>query len=344
MENLSGVQFSDDQYFLLYFIMATYFGPDIKGCKPQESALRRHAEVRPPYHINDLAGSCIKTMVIESVYYYILRKAEQSVIVKQPLLLQYIRGTLPSPVEGSANYPKFDDIFPSHLHKHSHFDNQCDTIDNIVFINNPEIGHVKPQDIERFKRLSGLEDFVLDRDSAMLHVFQDDGVLYSVKVQETSMLKDTTKHANVQHVNCIPCTDTYLDGNDSLHSTMPFSCSPCDISPVSYSLQSQMTTRTEQDLDHGMIFLPSCPSREEWSNLVATVKCGFALTGSAARGHVGPVLGLIDIGESEDSYLFRVSLPGVRRDESKLMFAVLCMSSLADFPFFFSFSVIGFIL
>lgn len=85
---------------------------------------------------------------------------------------------------------------------------------------------------------------------------------------------------------------------------------------------SQITASSGQDIEQGMLFIPSCPTKEEWSNLVATVKGGSALTGSAASGHLGPVLGLIDIGESEDSYLFRVSLPGVRRDASK--FKVFC--------------------
>ncbi|XP_062144674.1 alpha-crystallin domain-containing protein 22.3-like isoform X2 [Alnus glutinosa] len=48
---------------------------------------------------------------------------------------------------------------------------------------------------------------------------------------------------------------------------------------------------------------------------VAT-RVGVALTGCAAMGKIGPVIGLMDIGESKDSYLFRVSLPGVARDEN----------------------------
>ncbi|KAG8374346.1 hypothetical protein BUALT_Bualt11G0122200 [Buddleja alternifolia] len=67
--------------------------------------------------------------------------------------------------------------------------------------------------------------------------------------------------------------------------------------------------------EEGMIFLSCAPCKEEWSNMVASTKCGFAVSGSAATKNLGPVLGLMDIGESHDSYLFRVSLPGVKRDE-----------------------------
>nr|GLL46933.1 F-box protein At5g49610-like [Ipomoea trifida] len=65
-----------------------------------------------------------------------------------------------------------------------------------------------------------------------------------------------------------------------------------------------------------MLVLPTRPSKE-WRNIVGSTKGGYSITGSAANEQIGPVLGLVDIGESEDSYLFRVSLPGVKRDESE---------------------------
>ncbi|KAK6139366.1 hypothetical protein DH2020_026874 [Rehmannia glutinosa] len=287
MENVFSVQLTDDQYFLIYLVMGAYFAPDLKDGTPHKSALQRRAEGLPQYNANDLAGTRIKTTVMENVYYYVLRKADQSVVVKQPSLHQFIHGSL-----------QFDDLFPPKLHRRSHSENRHDsTVDNVVFINNPETDYMKARDIERFKRLTGLRDFILDRERAMLHVFEDNGVLYNVKMQE---FDDTVRHhVNGQCLNHVTCTETYTDFNTPSNCTMP----------------SQMTTTTSGDyLDQGMIFLPSCPSREEWSNIVATIKSGFALTGSAA-GHVGPALGLMDIGESEDSYLFRVSLPGVKRDE-----------------------------
>ncbi|KAJ4825791.1 hypothetical protein Tsubulata_029415 [Turnera subulata] len=42
------------------------------------------------------------------------------------------------------------------------------------------------------------------------------------------------------------------------------------------------------------------------------------LTGTAKAGGVGTQLGLYDIGISEDAYLCRFALPGLRRDESTL--------------------------
>lgn len=43
------------------------------------------------------------------------------------------------------------------------------------------------------------------------------------------------------------------------------------------------------------------------------------MTGVAALGEVGKVVGQANIGKSDDSYIFRVSLPGVKSDDSKLL-------------------------
>lgn len=40
--------------------------------------------------------------------------------------------------------------------------------------------------------------------------------------------------------------------------------------------------------------------------------------GTASKGCVGPAIGLVDIGVSEGAYLFRVALPGIRKDQSKV--------------------------
>lgn len=49
----------------------------------------------------------------------------------------------------------------------------------------------------------------------------------------------------------------------------------------------------------------------------AQLKPPIVLTGTAKEGSAGPPIGLVDIGESEDAYLFRVALPGVRKDQCK---------------------------
>lgn len=41
------------------------------------------------------------------------------------------------------------------------------------------------------------------------------------------------------------------------------------------------------------------------------------VTGAITEAQAGPAMGLMDIGECDDAYLFRISLPGVNRDESE---------------------------
>ncbi|KAJ0673145.1 putative HSP20-like chaperone, increased DNA methylation [Helianthus annuus] len=70
------------------------------------------------------------------------------------------------------------------------------------------------------------------------------------------------------------------------------------------------------ELGSDMIFVRSKPSREEWVNMLNATNGGCLLTGSATMGQIGQSIGNIDIGECEDSYLFRVC---VKRDEREFI-------------------------
>ena len=74
---------------------------------------------------------------------------------------------------------------------------------------------------------------------------------------------------------------------------------------VSFSLKNQPA----------MIFLPQT-TEKELQEVLAVAKHGVAVSGSAAKT-IGPLIGSIDISESDDGFLFRVALPGVRVDKSK---------------------------
>ncbi|XVF41963.1 hypothetical protein PTKIN_Ptkin01aG0322100 [Pterospermum kingtungense] len=73
-------------------------------------------------------------------------------------------------------------------------------------------------------------------------------------------------------------------------------------------------TEAGENIGPAMIFLPSHSTREELDNIMAASKTGVALTGAATTGK-GPAVGAVDIGELEDSYYFRVTLPGVSSDK-----------------------------
>ncbi|KAH7543093.1 hypothetical protein FEM48_Zijuj02G0146600 [Ziziphus jujuba var. spinosa] len=88
--------------------------------------------------------------------------------------------------------------------------------------------------------------------------------------------------------------------------------------PHSYDASSPAKDKEAVErIDPAMIFFSSFTTKKDWENVMATTKAGVALTGSAAVGKIGPIIGLMDIGECEDSYLFRVSLPGVSVDEKE---------------------------
>ncbi|KAL5780907.1 hypothetical protein ACOSQ2_011644 [Xanthoceras sorbifolium] len=48
------------------------------------------------------------------------------------------------------------------------------------------------------------------------------------------------------------------------------------------------------------------------------LKPPVVLDGTANEGRAGPPIGIVDIGVSEDAYLFRVALPGIRKDPHSL--------------------------
>ncbi|KAH9603986.1 hypothetical protein KSS87_023589 [Heliosperma pusillum] len=82
---------------------------------------------------------------------------------------------------------------------------------------------------------------------------------------------------------------------------------------LSYENKFPADTKPEESAKPALVYLPSQPTKEEWHNILSVTSNGIGLTGSAAAGTMGPILGKREIGECEDSYIFRVSLPGVAR-------------------------------
>ncbi|XP_076928780.1 increased DNA methylation 2-like [Bidens hawaiensis] len=310
---------TDDQSFLLYFIMGTYFGPDLKN-EPQRSVFQRQAKGLSPYRPENLAGSCMKTVEVERIYYYILRKADQSVILKLPFLQQFLHGNLPiSTKTKTPTFPQFDDLFPPNLHPVSMVKGQYEAINNIVFISDPKIRYIAPEYLERFKRLTKLEDVCLDKDDAMCHTSVDGKVLYNIDLQEVEC------HEELTSISCNHTIHTPLkrsapgNSNNNINNT-PVSDSVTKNGTLAVCgsgdrMPTGMKTGNLAELGSDMIFFPCKPSQEELVNMMSATKNGCLLTGSATKGQIGHNIGSIDIGECEDSYLFRASLPGVKRDE-----------------------------
>ncbi|KAF8017538.1 hypothetical protein BT93_H2652 [Corymbia citriodora subsp. variegata] len=240
-----------DQRFLLTVIFGTYFGPHLKGERPpHKSAMQRVYETLPQYTPNQLAGSQLMVAQMMHAYYYILRKASQSVIVAPRLLLKFFRNTLPARMLGpGCNYPQFIDFFPTNQHPFSHVKERFMAIDNIILIDNPSTSYLREEVVARFKTLTGLQEFVLEKDAAKLPIYVTDEVFYQVIAREA--------HSEGQPRFFVPPR-----GTD------------------------------------------------------ATYTAGVGGVWNAEVELAGSITGRVTVAESEDCYLFHVSLPGVRRDQT----------------------------
>nr|GLL46927.1 alpha-crystallin domain-containing protein 22.3-like [Ipomoea trifida] len=138
---------TDDQMFVLHMIMGIYLGPHLKD--ENKSALRRIAEGIQHYSPHQLAGTCFRTADIERLYYYVLRNTQnQSLILPLPLFYQSFNA---------------ENLFPPHLHPLRLHNNGYHVIENIAFINDPNVeDFITPSFLEKFKRLTGIKRLVLD--------------------------------------------------------------------------------------------------------------------------------------------------------------------------------------
>ncbi|KAH1192109.1 Increased DNA methylation 2 [Glycine max] len=307
---------NDDRCFLLYFIMGTYLGPDIKGEATKKSILQRVAEGLPPYTLEQLTHSCIEVVELERVYYYILRNTDKSLILNLTSLRRFFHGQAQGgDGNGNNNYPQFPELFPPGFHPQYRLKNKHKVIDNVVFINNPDSFYIRSEDVERFKRLSGVQELHVDRDVARLQL----GTCFdnNNRVPSNSTISEGKVEPDGNVESCGGAGSSELqDRVNVVASTSDGTTCRGGGTNVMYDFMDTEDDESDPDkVGPAMLFLPSRPSKKEWSDIVAATKNGFALTGTVAMGGIGPTMGLVDIGECEDAYLFRLSLPGVKRDE-----------------------------
>ncbi|KAK9735404.1 hypothetical protein RND81_04G204000 [Saponaria officinalis] len=97
-------------------------------------------------------------------------------------------------------------------------------------------------------------------------------------------------------------------------NSMPY-IDPLASTCLSYDFHCQGDPKFAEAPKPTYIFLPYGSTKEERHEILSVTDNGVCLGGSAAAGILSPLLGKIDIGQSDDSYLFRVSLPGVARED-----------------------------
>ncbi|XP_076931710.1 alpha-crystallin domain-containing protein 22.3-like [Bidens hawaiensis] len=92
---------------------------------------------------------------------------------------------------------------------------------------------------------------------------------------------------------------------------------PVDVAPlnwVPYTAPPFDTVEQNQPLNHPtMVMLHEFSTVEELQQILS-IK-GFVVEGAAAGDLLGPLIGAFDVSDSDDGFLFRVSLPGVEKNE-----------------------------
>ncbi|KAL2611765.1 hypothetical protein R1flu_023457 [Riccia fluitans] len=299
---------TNDQRFLLVFILGTYFGPDMRDEIPRKSALQREAEQLPPYTSDMLAGSVCKLSEIESVYYYLLRNSHPSAKVKLQSLYKFLQGHLAPPVketlEDDRQFPSF---FPPHLHRHARYKGTYKVVENVVFIDDPYLPATKLEDVERFKRLSGLMELSVERDEAR-------GYQHGLRTD-----RDEERQARFDIVcEAGQAGGPFLDGlgvrkKRKKKGQMDF----LPPQPVAAAPIVEKAPSNPKMMDGpAMMLLPTLLTLEQWNDVVNAAKPAIVFTGTAAARQAGPLIGLVDIGVSDDAYLFRTALPGVKKEEA----------------------------
>ncbi|KAI6694929.1 hypothetical protein NL676_022639 [Syzygium grande] len=298
---------TDDQRFLLTIIFGIYFGPHLKGERPpHKSAMQRVTDRLPQYTHDQLVESRMTVAQMMHVYYYILRKASQSVVVSPRLLLKFFCNTLQAKVLGpGSKYPRFIDLFPNDLHPCTYVEERFMVIENIVFIDNPSTSDLREEVVVRFKSLTGLQEFLLEKDAAMLPIYVTDKAFYKVVAREERL--------EGQSRFFVPSRGSHRRkrmSNVALN-VMPLRMVSNESSTSSKSswFSRECNTNFKAQLDAKLVFSPL-------SGAATARSAGVGVVGNADMGLAGSTTWRVNFVDSKDCYLFQVSLAGVRRDQT----------------------------
>lgn len=299
----------DDQHFLLNFIMSTYFGPDVESDNPRCSAFQKLVEGVTPYTLSNLGPSYVSISLLESLYYYVLRKANPSLVLKPNMLHMYLKGTLPSPSSELIEESKqFTCLFPLNLHKQIWFPASFRIVKGIVLIGDPITSCMKEEDLERYRSLTGIDNLKIDINEALCykHEYQagKDGRQNCMKGSVETAAKFTANGNGNS-------SERFQQKYKRKHRNDPLSMPAFPhVVPVSKHQSKRGTSDRTCKLD-GPVVMPllSIPNVEDCNSHASIV-----LSGTARRGKIGPPIGAVEIGISKAAYLFRVALPGVKKD------------------------------
>ncbi|GKU98194.1 hypothetical protein SLEP1_g11227 [Rubroshorea leprosula] len=301
---------TNDQHFLLNFIMSNYLGPDVYSDNPRRSASQRLAENLPPYTSKNLGTSFVSISQLESLYYYVLKNAHPSLIVEPEMLRAYLMGNLPLPsLVLLDDYQQFTSFFPSNIHEQKRYSTSNEIIKGIVLIDDPIASYAREKDMEWFKCLSGMDDLKIDKFKSLSyqHEFQK-GKKDDWKDCMKNSEERVTRHAPNGHGNgSAMFQETYKRRQ---RCDEPQISSFSNVLPVlKYHNEEGSLKRTSKKDGRAMMPLLKVPDVDE-----CVLDASINMTGTAKGGITGPPVGVVDIGISKVAYFFRVALPGVRKD------------------------------
>ncbi|XVF74063.1 hypothetical protein PTKIN_Ptkin13bG0031400 [Pterospermum kingtungense] len=299
---------SSDQLFLLNFIMSTYLGPDVYSDNPRRSASQRLAEGLPPYTSKNLGASFISISQLESLYYYVLRRAHPALVLEPNMLHSYLEGNLPLPSLELLEYCRqFTSFFPLNIHEHKRYSINNEVIKGIVLIDDPVTSHMK-EDAERFKSISGVANLKIDKIRSLSY---EHGYQKRKKDHEQNSMKNSeeTISGSVSNGNGYTSAKFQENNRKMQHlNSMPISLSPPVTSMITHVSEGAFKRTCKRD---GPALMPLIivPSMDQYFS-----DSSIILNGTAKKGIAGPPIGVLDIGVSKVAYFFRVALPGVRKD------------------------------
>ncbi|XP_058773798.1 increased DNA methylation 3 [Vicia villosa] len=305
-----------DRKFLIDFIITTYLGPDVKSDNPKCSSLQRLFSGLPPYSSNDLGSSFVAIPLLEKLYYYLLRNTLPELVLDVDMFHLYLKGKLDLPnSEFSEGCQQFTNIFPLNLHPQIWFPDSFRVVKGVVLIDDPLVSLcVKDEDLDRFRSLTGVSTFKLDLSECLrvpIHPRlskesdndndndNDSGCVNNEGSQSEKFQPECTrKYSSEDTPSMSECTRKYASEDTPSMSEFPNNAS----GDPSYNKMCDSDGPS-------MMPLISLPHVDD-----CVRDCSVVLTGTANRGILGPSIGVLDIGISKAAYLFRVSLPGVKRE------------------------------
>lgn len=324
--SVTSIELYKDQYFLLNFIMSTYLGPDVFSDNPRCSVAQRLAEGLSPYSSKNLGVSFVSLAQLESLYYYVLKNAHPSLVMNPSMLYMYLKGELPLPGSGlPEKYPQFTSYFPMNIHAQKRYSGHYEIVKGIVLIDDPVTSYMKNEDLERFKRLSGMDHLKVDKVASLLYqhgrgqgkdeIVEKQSVkrcdaadCYRLNGSKTSMaVADGGKRLSGDDNTSSKIQDTY---KRTRHHDPPPVPTFSNVVNASSSRSKDGDAHKTNTLDGPAVMqLLPVPNMDTFMS-----SASITLNGTATKGIVGPPIGVVDIGVSEPAYFFRVALPGIRRD------------------------------